>query len=188
MTRPRVSTACIVVALSLAMSSALAAQAPSPAPPRLVVLVRHAEKAAEKSDDPALSEAGSARAKALEAALHDAGVTAIVTTQLRRTRETAMPLASARGISPEVVRVGSGLSAHVEAVVAAVRRHSGGIVLVVGHSNTIPAIVAALGGPRMPDLCESAYSDIFVIVPGDDARLVRSRYGASDPAPGPDCK
>src|ERR1700682_2002111 len=167
----------------------LVAQVPIPAPPGLVVLVRHAEKAAEPAGDPALSEAGAARAKALEAALHDARVTAIVTTELRRTRETAAPLATALGIPPEVVPTGSdGVRAHVEAVVAAVRKHSGGVVLVVGHSNTIPAIVAALGGPRMPRLVDSAYSDLLVIAPGEGFRLVRSRYGASDPPAGPDCR
>lgn len=178
--------AAIAVALSLAVARAAAAEAP--APPRLVILVRHAERAAEPAGDPGLSEVGAARAQALERALRDAGVTAIVTTQLRRTRETAMPLATARGITPEAVStIGAG-PAHVASVVAAVRKHPGGVVLVVGHSNTIPAIITALGGPAMPDLCDFAFSDLFVIAPGEGARLVRSRYGALDPPPGPDCK
>lgn len=156
--------------------------------PALVLLVRHAEKAAEPTDDPPLTAAGAERAQALATALQDAGVTAIITTQLRRTRETAQPLATARGLTPEVVPVRSG-EAHAEAVAAAVRRHAGGIVLVAEHSNMIPAIIAALGGPRISNICESVYANLFILVPSaGEARLVRSRYGAADPAPGPDCK
>jgi hypothetical protein len=59
-----------------------------------------------------------------------------------------------------------------------VRRRLGEVVLVVGHSNTVPAIITALGGPSMPDLSESDYDDLFLLVPGPEgaARLVRSSY------------
>ncbi|HEY7235878.1 MAG TPA: histidine phosphatase family protein, partial [Gemmatimonadaceae bacterium] len=69
-----------------------------------VILVRHAEKAATPADDPPLTKAGQARARALAVIAHDAGVTAIVTTQFVRSRTTAEPAASALGITPEVVR------------------------------------------------------------------------------------
>ena len=173
----RAVSAFLLVVLVLALPLPAFAQATEPS---LVVLVRHAEKAAEPADDPALSDAGRARAEALAAALRDAGVTAIVTTQFKRTRDTAQPLAAARGLQPEVVAAAKG-EAHAQAVAAAVRKHAGGVVLVVGHSNTVPAIIAALGGPRLPDLCDSAYADLFVLVPGaGEARLVRSLYGAGD--------
>ena len=158
--------------------------------PSLVLLVRHAEKAAEPASDPPLTAAGVARAQALAAALRDAGVTAIITTQLRRTRETAQPLATTRGLTPEVVPISRGaIAAHVEAAMAAIRRHAGGVVLVVGHNNSVPAIVAALGGPRLPDICESVYANLVVLVPsGREVRLVQSHYGAADSDPGPECK
>jgi broad specificity phosphatase PhoE len=158
--------------------------------PPLVVLVRHAEKAMEPAGDPPLTDAGVARAQALAATLGNAGITAIITTQLLRTRATAEPVASARGLTPEVVPVSGGaMAAHVEAVVAAVRAHAGGVVLVVGHSNSIPAIIEALGGPRLPDICESQYGNLFVLLPVDgDARLIQLRYGTADPEPGPECK
>ncbi|HET8786496.1 MAG TPA: hypothetical protein VFM38_12730, partial [Candidatus Limnocylindrales bacterium] len=60
--------------------------------------------------------------------------------------------------------------------------YAGKTVLVVGHSNTIPAIVAALGGPRFPDLCDSEHDALFVMVlDGRTTRLVRSRYGEPSP-------
>ena len=162
----------------------------------IVLLVRHAEKAPVPADDPPLSDVGTARAQALGAALADAGVTAVVVTPRLRTRATAQPVASARGLTPNVVSLEGGLDAHVRAVAAAVRRHAGGVVLVVGHSNTIPAIIGALGGPKLPDLCDASYSNLFTLVlePGDGvetappaARLVRAHYGAADPAGAGDC-
>ena len=175
----------------IAQPSLARAQAPDrPGTASLVLLVRHAEKAAEPASDPPLTVAGVARAQALAAALRDAGVTAVITTQLRRTRETAQPLAVARGLTPEVVPISRAtIPAHVEAAAAAVRRHSGGVVLVVGHNNSVPAIITALGGPRLPEICESTYGDLFILqLSGREARLVQAHYGLPAPDAGPDCK
>jgi broad specificity phosphatase PhoE len=129
------------------------------------------------------------RAHALAEALRDADVRAIITTEVRRTRDTAQPLATKLGLSPEVIQpeAGEELSAHAEKVATAVRRHEGETVLVVGHSNTVPAIIAALGGPQLPNICDALYANLFVLVPGAEARLVQARYGALDPEPGPGC-
>ena len=71
---------------------------------------------------------------------------------------------------------------HAKAVAEQVMKHAGETVLVVGHSNTIPAIVGALGAPQPRDLCDSEYDQLFVVVLGDTGppRLIRSRYGASN--------
>src|SRR5688500_17198927 len=63
----------------------------------LVLLVRHAEKAAAPADDPPLTEVGTTRAQALKAALADAGVRHVIATPRRRTSDTAKPLADALG-------------------------------------------------------------------------------------------
>jgi broad specificity phosphatase PhoE len=151
--------------------------------PTLVVLVRHAEKAAAGGRDPELSEAGTARAAALAEALAGTPVDVVVTTQLQRTRLTAAPLLRKHALTPEVVPTGSATDAHVRAVADAVRRHAGKTVLVVGHSNTVPAIVGALGGPALGELCEHEYSNLYVMVLRPDAApsLVRSRFGDPDP-------
>jgi phosphohistidine phosphatase SixA len=158
--------------------------------PTIVLLARHAEKAPAPADDPPLSEAGSERARALAAAVADAGLSAVIVTSRLRTQATAQPAAQASGLTPEVIPVGGPGAAHVEAVAAAVRRHAGGVVLVVGHSNTIPAVVGALSGVRLPDLCDAAYSDLFVLLLDPStvggasgarpAHLVRTHYGAPD--------
>lgn len=148
-----------------------------------VILVRHAEKSAAGGTDPSLSEVGQARAKALAATLKDANVTAIITTTFKRTFETADVLAQALNIKVEKIAVEGGTPAHVSAIAAAVRKHANGVVLVVGHSNTVPAIVTALGGPKLPDLCDANYATLFQLVPGKDgkASVVRSHYGAAEP-------
>lgn len=154
--------------------------------PTVVLLVRHAEKAAQPPQDPPLTESGAARARALVAVAQNAGVTAIITTQFERTRKTAEPTAEALHVTPEVVNAGA-LAQHARAVADQIMKHAGGTILVVGHSNTIPAIVGALGAPQPRDLCDSEYDQLFVVVIGDTGppRLIRSRYGApnvDDPA------
>jgi broad specificity phosphatase PhoE len=79
---------------------------------------------------------------------------------------------------------------HARAVADTIRnRFAGQTVLVVGHSNTIPAIVGALGAPRPPDLCDAQYDQLFVVVisDGGPARLIRSRYGAPSDDSSPAC-
>jgi len=76
---------------------------------------------------------------------------------------------------------------HVKAVEGAVHRYTVGAVLVVSHSDTLPAIIAALGGPRITPICDSIYDDLFVLVPtAGKMQFVHSRYGAPTP-PGPEC-
>lgn len=152
--------------------------------PAMVVLVRHAEKATTGGNDPSLSEAGQHRARALVAALNDAGVSAVITTQYKRTSETGDAVAAALNLKTEKIAIAGTTVAHIESVVAAIRKHPGAVVLVVGHSNTIPAIVTALGGPKVNDLCDANYATMFVVHTGKDgarARVVRTRYGASEP-------
>lgn len=68
------------------------------------------------------------------------------------------PLATALEVTSHVVSFGSGAVEHAALVAKAVAEQRGGAVLVVGHSNTVNAIIAALGGPRLPELCDAAYA------------------------------
>jgi phosphohistidine phosphatase SixA len=174
----------VVAALGLLVVSPLPATAGIGS--QVVVIVRHAEKSEAPKEDVALSDRGRARAEALAgAALGDAGVETIVTTERRRSRETAAPLAARRHLTPVVVPTGDNDDAHAAAVAAAVSK-GGDAVLVVGHSNTVPAIIQALGGPKVPDICDGQYALLFTLVieSGAPARLIRSTYGAPDPESG----
>ena len=154
-----------------------------------VYLVRHGEKSTEVANDPdpALTPAGRARAEALAAKLASAGVTHIISTQWTRTRETAQPLASRLGLTTEIVP--TTVKGFADSTAAAVLRHRGKTILVVGHSNTIASVIAALGGPRLPDLCDSEHSNLFVmkITKAPGPTLIREHYGVADPPPDSAC-
>lgn len=158
--------------------------------PSAVLIIRHAEKAAEPVTDPGLTQAGTKRSQDLVTALGDAGVTGIITTQMRRTQETASPLAIKVGITPDVIKipadnlghVSRDLSSHLVALQAALRHYAGGVVLVVGHDNSVPGLIAVLGGPQLPNICETVYDNLFVVLLGDGKpHFLQSRYGASTP-------
>jgi hypothetical protein len=81
-----------------------------------------------------------------------------------------------------VIDVGGNEGAHVQAVVAAIRAHPNSVVLVVGHSNTVPAIITVLGGPPIGDIAPTTYSNLYVLVPArGHVRLVHGHYGKADP-------
>lgn len=172
----------------------VAASAPAPSPSAtpgttVVYLVRHAEKAAEPGSDPRLSEAGKARAQALATALADSGIQLILVTPYRRTRDTAEPLSDKRLISLMSVNTEGGTPVHVAAVAGVVRENLGKRILIVGHSNTIAGIIGALGGPKLPDLCDAQYSMLFTLVmpPTGTPVLQTSSYGAPDPEGAASC-
>ncbi len=151
----------------------------------VVIVVRHAEKDTVPPEDPELTAAGVARANTLVTQLAHAHVQAIIATQLVRSQETAQPIAMALGLPIETIRRTADIAAHARAVAEAVRRHRGKTVLVVAHGETVGPILAALGGPKVHDLCAAEYSNLFtLILDASSVRLVRSLYGA--PSPGPE--
>ena len=201
-----------VLAVAVTATALVIAPFPSVAQPNnrtdelpVLVLVRHADKAAQPADDPTLTAAGAKRAQDLAATLRNAGVTAIITTQLRRTRETAQPLATALGVVPEVVSVGqralvsnpvtgaqlppevvSERAEYIKLLERAVRGRSG-VVLVVGHDWSAPGLISSLGGPQLPNICSSVYDNLFVLTFAKrKANLIQARYGAH--TPDTDCK
>jgi broad specificity phosphatase PhoE len=154
--------------------------APDVAGTTTVIVVRHAEKEAQPAADPPLTAAGEARARALIDAVRGMPVTAIVSTDFARTRSTAAPLAARLGLAPELVD--ARLPDHPRQVAAGVlARHRGETVVVVGHSNTVPDIVAALGAPRPAPICDAEYDNLYVVrVPASGAATVeRQTYGAA---------
>jgi broad specificity phosphatase PhoE len=161
--------------------AALIASSTATAQTTLVVLVRHGEKAAQPASDPPLTAEGEARAKALSDALANAGISAIISTPFERTLGTVRPLGTKLGIKVDTVPIGAGVPTHAQAVVAAVHKHHGKAVLVVGHSNTIMQIAAALGAPSLPDLCDGDYDQIITLElqASGPPRMTRTRYGAS---------
>ena len=146
--------------------------------PTTLLIVRHADRDGDKD---ALTEAGMARARELVRVAAKAGVSAVYCTKTVRTRKTAEPSATSLGVEP-VAFEPQDVAGPVK---KALEGHRGRTVLVVGHSNTIPKIVAAAGGPAIPDLAETDFDDLFVLTvgPGSPAAvgLVTLQYGAPTP-------
>lgn len=133
-----------------------------------VYLVRHAEKAAQPAADPPLTEAGSKRAEALAQKLSKAGIKTILTSQFQRTKLTAEPLAKQLSITATVIPVAMSTMNSRELSPEYLkdmsdRATSGGNTLIVGHSNTVPELIKALGGDIVPTIDDATYDDLFVV-------------------------
>src|SRR5690349_384262 len=140
-----------------------------------VVLVRHADRApGQKADE--LAATGLARSRELARALEKSGVSAIIHSDTQRAAQTAAPVAAMAGLAPIVLP-----AKDYEAVAGEVRKHPGETLLAIGHSNTVPAIIAAPGGPQLPDIGDAEFDNLFVLSLcrcGEPARLLKLQYGA----------
>lgn len=148
-----------VAALVPLLLAALAspAGATSVCEPGALYLVRHAEKVADNKDpDVELSEQGKATAQALAAFFRERGLDAIYATHLRRTQQTAMPVAAARDLDLRVLP-----AAETDRLVARLRAACGAKTLVVGHSNTVPAIAQAFGAQPF-EIGETEFGTVWV--------------------------
>ena len=129
----------------------------------VVLVVRHAETTTEPND-PGLSTAGQARAEALARIVAPAGLAAVLSSQFRRTRDTGAPAAAAASLAVEVIAVdASNLGTYGARLATAARSHAGRAVLIVGHSNTVPATVEALAGTTVPPIAETEFDRLYKI-------------------------
>jgi broad specificity phosphatase PhoE len=147
--------------------------------PTTIYVVRHAERISEEDRDSPLSPLGAGRARALVEVLGESGVDAIYVTQYRRTFQTAEPLASHLGVAILTDTTTGGTEPARRLARRVLERHRGERVLIVGHSNTVPAIVHALGGPDLPELESGRYGDLFIItIPAaGPVRTIRAQFG-----------
>jgi len=164
-----------LAAASAGLTSAKATAATDTTTTTTVVLVRHAEKDTNfVGSDPPLNTAGLLRSRELARVLGDLKFSAIYVTPWVRSRKTADPLAQRQGDSL-VIMVDA-----IDGTVRGIRQHPGGTILVVGHSNTVPQILAALAG--QPDFAKLVvgYDDLFVLTltRGAEPRLLHLHYGA----------
>jgi broad specificity phosphatase PhoE len=148
------------------------------AAPSHILLVRHAEKADTGGKDPSLSERGRERAEALADRAVTAGVNQLFTSEYQRTIQTGAPTASRQHLEAAVIaaRETSTLVARL------VELPSTAVVLVVGHSNTVPMIAAALGASGVEPMDEAEYDRLIVLTATAEGgwTVEVSRYGSSD--------
>src|SRR5437868_14291102 len=159
--------ACAIILGLLLTISAISAEP-------FVVIVRHAEKASNNDKDPDLSPAGMTRAEALAQMLKNSSIVAIFTTEFKRTMETAAPTARALGITATTV------PANDAPALAEKLRALNGNALVVGHGNSIPELIKALGIDAAVNIPETDYDQIFVVNLSGKPQLLRLRYPNGD--------
>ena len=149
----RVCLLAIVILKLLVSSSVLSAEET-----RSIYLVRHAEKQHDGTRDPSLTEKGKLRANNISEQLSNTNIIGVYSTDYKRTKQTALPLAEFLEI--EVTFYNSGqledfamqiLSGH-------------GNVLIVGHSNTTPELVKMLGGSSYGPIADTVYDRLYHLV------------------------
>ncbi len=191
MTKLLPTLAALALAAAVTLPSALQSPGAESEPrlPVTVLVVRHAEAEPSTADerDPALTEPGAERADALARLLAAADVTHLFASEYRRTRDTLAPLAARTGlaVAPRPARDHAGIAAELRAL------PPGSIAVVAGHSNTVPALVEALGGrieglethPTHGALLgHDEHDRLFAVtlpgVPGAAPRAIELRYGA----------
>ncbi len=147
-----------------------------------MIFVRHAEKALTPIDDPVLTPEGQLRARELARQLVDAdvvaGIDAIYSTDYRRTVQTAQPVADELKLEINLYDPDDN-----EAVLARIlKEHKGKIILVVGHSDTLPTLIADLGASKLvPPIAENEYDNIYLVsIPWfGKTKTIRLRYGTA---------
>ena len=140
-----------------------------------IIVVRHADRdtSAMTSDVP-LNARGRQRAEALARMLADAGVRYIYTTEVKRTQQTAEPLSARTHVRIQVV---AGADVQKLAGILKLLRPDD-VALVVGHSDTVPAIVSALGGSTAP-FGEAEFDRMLIVhtEAGRPTTVLTLRYG-----------
>jgi phosphohistidine phosphatase SixA len=174
-----VFTALFILLVSSAGAVELVAQSQAPQQlPLTIILVRHAEKEVvpPENKDPDLSLAGQARAQELARMFGGAGVTSIYATQYKRTQQTVKPLADKLGLTVTQVE-----AQKTPDLVKQIRAGKpGDVVFLAGHNNSVPEIIAAFGGPKLPIIPETEYDNLFILtVRGDGAaKLLKMKFGS----------
>jgi broad specificity phosphatase PhoE len=149
-----------------------------------LILIRHAEKAIvpPENKDPDLSLAGQARAEELARMFGESGVAAIYATQYKRTQQTVKPLAVKLRLN--VTRIDAKETKELVKEIRA--RNTGQLVFIAGHNNTVPEIIAAMGGPRLPIIPETEYDNLYILTVNSDGstKLIKMKYGSAVPPSG----
>jgi phosphohistidine phosphatase SixA len=124
-----------------------------------ILLVRHADiDLPPATPDPELNDAGRTRAEALAHVVGSAGVTTVFTSSLVRTKQTVEPILEMLGIGAREMPAAATVAREARAGTL------GAVVLIAGHSNTVPEVIAALGVPAPPPVIgETQFDNLFVV-------------------------
>lgn len=126
-------------------------------PVATVILVRHAERL-NATDTTSISEAGIQRAHAVAHVLSSSGLSRIYVSEKQRTIQTAAPTAARFSIAPEQIPANA-----FQRYADSVKAHRGEVVLIVGHSDTLPEIIGKLGVRNAPAIPSGEFDNLFIV-------------------------
>lgn len=138
------------------------------------ILIRHGEKDESQpgSADPHLSVEGRARAQTLVHVVGNAGIKAIYTSRFIRTKEMAQPLASKLNLEPVQLDEPARIKKDI------LTKRAGQSVLVIGHTDTIPQLVALLGGDLTIRIKDGEFDNLYLLsIAGAAAHVTALHYG-----------
>lgn len=130
-----------------------------------IILFRHAEKQDDGTRDPALSEQGMQRVESLTEWLHSKELDGIYSTDYRRTRDTATPIAEDHNMEVTLYDPRAPQSLIEDLLTKR------GNAVIVGHSNTTPGLVALLGGDPQGGIQEPEYDVLYVLTIDQDGQV-----------------
>jgi broad specificity phosphatase PhoE len=146
-------------------------------PVTTIILIRHADRAGSEDQ---LNSAGEARAQELVRILDEANISAIYASSANRAQQTANPLATQLGLS--ILTYDSN---NLQALVNEIKnQHRGKVVLVVGHSDTVPVIIGLLGIQPAPGAIPgNEFDNLFIVTLNKRSipRMIKIEYGAYTP-------
>jgi broad specificity phosphatase PhoE len=148
------------VSLTLSMLAPCAALAD----PAMIYLVRHAEKE-PAGKDPELTAQGQGRAQNIATILHKTGIANVFSTPYKRTMQTAQAVAQRSGLQVQAYD-----PAAPKVLVERVKSLNG-VVLVVGHSNTLPELVRLFGGLPGADIADNEYERLYQLIIGPNGAI-----------------
>ncbi len=139
------------------------------------ILIRHAEDE-DIGTDPNLSTAGIARTETLLEALEDISLNAVYSTSFNRTVQTAEPVAIAQSLPIENYNPFN-LDPLVDEVL---EHHFSEVVLIVGHSDTTPALLNILVGENIYEhIPDTEFNNMFIVsvLAKGEAQVIQLKYG-----------
>ena len=148
-----VKTALVAFACLLASSSLCAQEA--------VFVIRHAEDELTGKIDRGLRPEGLERAADWAAILRPSKIDLVVTTEIERSRLTGKIIAETLDVPR--VEFNRGASAGIAKFLR--ENHPEEVVLVVGHSETIPHMLRSFGHPNPFKITRSAHGWLFIVTP-----------------------
>jgi 2,3-bisphosphoglycerate-dependent phosphoglycerate mutase len=126
--------------------------------PTTLILIRHAERGNDGTNDPPLADAGYARANNLVSVLKNTDIQAVYSSNYKRTKFTVGPIAQTKKLETKIYE-----PMKEDEMKKILSDNKGKTILMVGHSNTTPWTANFLTGSNLENFADTDYGNILII-------------------------